>query len=74
MLHKEYGGLKTNVFYPIVPFRDDEDVFPVDEVVKLPKEKVLVCEEPGTEPVEKELYIDSEKWAYEVIVTDGEPS
>jgi len=65
-IYQKLGGLRSDVFYPMIPFRDEEDMFPVAEVLELPQESVLVCYEPGTEPVEKKLYIEA-NWAYEVI-------
>ena len=70
-LFTERGGLDPGVFYPVVPARDDEDVFPVDLVMQLPHEVVKVCETPGEEPEEKMLYVEGD-WAYEVKAENGE--
>lgn len=71
IIDKQNGGLKPHVFYPMVAARDDDDIFPVADVVQLPKENVLVCDDAGT-PDLKELYVEGD-WAYEVIITDGIP-
>ncbi len=71
-LFQERGGLKPSVFYPMIPFRDDEESFPVAQVMRLPKVKAMVCERPGEEPEERMLYA-VEDWAYEVNATDGQP-
>ena len=68
----ERGGLKPDVFYPMVPMRDEEDEFPVSDVMELEKKMVKVCMRPGDEPEMRELYIEGD-WAYEITATDGQP-
>lgn len=69
IIAERFGGLKPEVFYPMVPFRDEEDVFPVTDVVQLPFKTVTVCVEVGEEPIQKGLYIEGD-WGFEVLTTD----
>ena len=73
-LFAERGGLDPDVFYPIVPVAHDSDgYFPVADIVELEKKTVKVCMAPGEEPVERELYVEEDDWAFEIIATDGQP-
>ena len=70
-LFTEYGnGLQKDCFYPIVPTVDEDDVFPLDLIHKLPKMEVKVCEAPGRDPVKKVLNVEGD-WGYEITITDG---
>ena len=54
-------------FYPVIAMRDDEDEFPLTDVLRLPKETKKIYPLPGVDPVERQLYID-EFVGYEVNI------
>lgn len=68
-----FARKRQDCFYETVQLRDDEESFPLADVMRLPKEIVKVCMVPDAEPVELELHVDSGDYAYAVEVTSGIP-
>lgn len=64
---------KQDCFYETTQMRDEEESFPLADVMRLPKKRVKVCMFPDTDPVEMELYVDGKDFAFAVEVTSGVP-
>jgi len=62
----EIGGINQNLFYPMVPLRDEDDGFDLTEVQALPERKIDVVLSPGMPPEVTKVFLDGDNWAYEI--------
>lgn len=60
---KLQNAIDVNCFYPMDSRSDGEDKLTIEDIEGLDKQIVQVCDFPGTQVKEKELYVD-EHWAY----------
>lgn len=65
-----FKTLDAEGFYPTVAMWDEDDDFPIAEILRYEKKVCKVYSMPGYEPVMKELFMD--QWmAYAIDITNG---